>query len=49
MVKRVKIKDQIYNGAFTNAELSLGSKKALLGSAAIIVSALLISFNINKK
>jgi hypothetical protein len=46
MAKRVKIKDQIYNGAFSNAELSQGSKKTLLGSGLLIILSYIISKNI---
>lgn len=47
--KRVKIKDQIYNGLFTNTELTQSSKNALINSGFIIIAALWIGNNIEKK
>jgi len=35
--KRIKIKDQILNGAFKNAKLTNSSKSVLFGSALLIV------------
>jgi hypothetical protein len=46
MAKRVKIKDQIYNGAFTNAKLAPKSRNALLGAGFMIVLSFVISKNI---
>ena len=49
--KRKRILDQIYNGAFTNLELSKKSKAAFINSGLLIGLSLLASFYIisNKK
>jgi len=47
--KRKRIIDQIYNGAFNGAELTQSSKNALINSGFIIIAALWIGNNIEKK
>lgn len=47
--KRKKLKDQIFNGAFENAELNNSSKNALVNSGLLIVAALWIANNIKKQ
>lgn len=41
--KRIKIKDQIYNGAFKNAKLTNSSKSTLFGSALLIVLSAIVA------
>ena len=45
--KRRKLKDQIFDGAFENMELSNGSKSALFQSGLIILLGAFIAKNIN--
>ncbi len=47
-MKRKRLIDQIYNGAFENATLSNKSKRALFGAGGILLSGLLISLMIRK-
>ncbi len=46
--KRLKLKDQIFNGIYQNAELTQSSKNALINSGLLIVGAWIISNNIKK-
>ena len=46
--KKKRLIDQIYNGAFENATLTPSSKKVFYQSAAIIVSAGIISYFIGR-
>jgi hypothetical protein len=46
--KRKRILDQIYNGAFENAELSPGSKAALMQSGLILLLGVVLSTAITK-
>jgi hypothetical protein len=41
--KRVKIKDQIYNGAFKNAELTNSSKAAMFGAGFMVLISAVIA------
>jgi hypothetical protein len=47
-MKRKRIIDQVYNGAFENANLSNSSKRALFGAAGILIAGILISLKISK-
>jgi hypothetical protein len=47
--KRIKIKDQIYNGAFKNARLTNKSKSVLFGAGFMVLLSLVISNEIQKK
>ena len=46
--KRNKLKDQIFNGAYKNAQLTQSSKNALINSALLIVGAYIFSKNLKK-
>ena len=46
--KRKKLKDQIFNGIYKNAELTQSSKNALINSALLIVGAFIFSKNIDQ-
>jgi hypothetical protein len=41
--KRIKIKDQIYNGAFKNAELTNSSKSVIFGSGFMVLISAIIA------
>lgn len=47
-MKRKRIIDQVYNGAFENATLSNSSKRAILGAASIVIAGFIISQQIVK-
>lgn len=47
-MKRKRLIDQLYNGAFENATLSNSSKRALFGAGGILLAGLLISLQIRK-
>ena len=46
--KRNKLKDQIFNGALKNAELTQSSKNALINSGLLIVGAYIFAKNLKK-
>ena len=46
--KRNKLKDQIFNGAFENAELTQTSKNALINSGLLIIGAYIFAKNLKK-
>jgi len=47
--KRKRLIDQIYNGAFENAEVHKDTKKAFYGAGIIVFLGLLVNYSINKK
>jgi len=47
--KRIKIKDQIYNGAFKNAALTNKSKFVLFGSGFMLLFSFIVANEIQKK
>jgi len=46
--KRIKIKDQIYNGAFEHVSLTKSSKFVLLGASTMVILSAMIAHNIEK-
>jgi len=47
--KRNKLKDQIFNGVYQNAELTQSSKNTLINSGLLIIGAYIFSKNLKNK
>lgn len=47
--KRKRLIDQIYNGAFENADFDQSTKNALYGSGFIILIGLMVNYTINAR